>query len=49
MRRIYTICDLIYLERKMSYLDLYNHKIKYWFAKRKYNKIKKKLEKDGVI
>ena len=49
MSKLYSICDLIYLERKMSCLHIYNHKFKYWLLKIKHNKIKKKLEKDGII
>lgn len=49
IRKKYDICDLIYLERRISYLHIHNHKIKCLFLKRKYNRIKKKLEKDGVI
>ena len=49
MSKSYDICDLIYLERRMSYLHIHNYKFKYWLLKIKYNRIKKKLEKDGVI
>lgn len=49
MGKKYDICDIIYLERRMSYLHIHKHKVKYWLLKIKYSKIKKKLEKDGVI
>lgn len=45
----YRISDLIYVERDIAYYDIHKHKFKLWLAKRKYKKIEKKLEKDGVI
>jgi hypothetical protein len=48
-KKKYTLSDLTYIERDIAYYDIYKHKIKLWLAKKKYKKIEKKLEKDGVI
>lgn len=48
MKKKVTHADLHYMERKMIVADYCGHKFKYWLYKRKYDKIKKRLNKEGL-
>ena len=48
MKKKVTYADLHYIERKMIVANYCGHKFKCWLYKRKYDKLKKKIQKEGL-